>query len=40
MGRFAGDEFVILVFSEATSGELQDMVGRVRLELGLRCPPT
>jgi diguanylate cyclase (GGDEF)-like protein len=33
MGRFAGDEFVILVFSEATSGELQDMVGRVRLEL-------
>jgi diguanylate cyclase (GGDEF)-like protein len=33
VGRFAGDEFVILVFGEATSGELQDMVGRVRLEL-------
>lgn len=33
VGRFGGDEFVILVFGEATSGELQDMVGRVRLEL-------
>jgi diguanylate cyclase (GGDEF)-like protein len=34
VGRFGGDEFVILVFGEATSRELQDLVGRVRLELG------
>jgi diguanylate cyclase (GGDEF)-like protein len=33
VGRFGGDEFVTLVFGEVTSGELQDMVGRVRLEL-------
>jgi diguanylate cyclase (GGDEF)-like protein len=33
VGRFGGDGFVILVFGEATSGELQDLVGRVRLEL-------
>ena len=33
VGRFGGYEFVILVFGEVTTGELQDMVGRVRLEL-------
>ena len=33
VGRFGGDEFVILVFGEATSAELQDMVERLRLEL-------
>jgi diguanylate cyclase (GGDEF)-like protein/PAS domain S-box-containing protein len=33
VGRFGGDEFVILVFGEATSDALQDMVGRVRLGL-------
>jgi GGDEF domain-containing protein len=33
VGRCGGDEFVTLVFGEVTSGELQDMVGRVRLEL-------
>jgi diguanylate cyclase (GGDEF)-like protein len=30
VGRFGGDQFVILIFGEATSGELQDMVARVR----------
>jgi len=34
VGRFAGDEFVLLIYGEATSGELQDLVARVRRELG------
>ncbi len=33
VGRFGGDEFVILVFGEAAPNELQDMVDRVRIEL-------
>ena len=33
MGRLGGDEFVVLVCGDATRRELDDVVGRVRLEL-------